>query len=231
MKTKYLISFLLSFFFIFGCSQSSTRTITVQGNGSVSFVPDIIELSVNVSYTEPKLTDALSKTKSTINTIQEITQKYKIEENDIKTSNVESNKAYNTYRDVETFIGYRSSQTTRITIRKISDFESFSNDLMGAGIYSIDDVTFTHSKIKEYTDEANLKALQDADRIADNMTKEMKIIKGKILYINNTTESSIYGASGYSSYSYNKGLFSGGISISTGIMEVNKLVIVTYEIK
>jgi hypothetical protein len=231
MKYRLILASMACILLLFSCARNPIRTITVQGEGKVSIVPDMLEVSVNVSFTESTLNTALQKTKSTIAKVHDVLAKYRIATADIQTSNVQSNKEYAYDRQNEPiFRGYSSAQSTRITIRDISIFESLTNDLMGLGISGIDDVKYSHSNIEGLLNEANLDALSDAEKRADEMLKHMNQKKGKVLIINSTTEEPQFYAVGYSGETMNKGLSSGGITISTGIMDVIRHVVVTYRI-
>jgi uncharacterized protein YggE len=73
---------------------SANRIITVRGIGRVTFVPDIINLGIEIKNRDNDLLTAVGKTKETVIKFLEICKKFNILDEDIRTTNVNTNKSY-----------------------------------------------------------------------------------------------------------------------------------------
>lgn len=230
-KAFACMALLASLIVVSGCAKSD-RTISVSGVGTVTYVPDMIVLSITVKNTNPRLADALAQTKSTIADLLTVSKKFGIADADIKSSFINTDKEYTNgnYNTEPKFIGYSATQTSQITYRDLARFEEFSAELLALRVTSINNVTFSHSKASDYSSEADLLALDDAKASAQKMAERMNIRLGKILYLTNSQEASGFSGDMMYERAYSKNL-SGGIVVSPGILSVSRAVHVVYQIR
>ncbi|MBB5219971.1 uncharacterized protein YggE [Treponema rectale] len=213
------------------CSKKELRTINVSGEGTVSFVPDIVKISINVKNVEPRLADSLAKTNATVKQLIDICKKYSVDDKDIKTGLVQTNKEYHWQYNPEkrVFDGYSSTQNTSITFRHIDEFEQFSEEILALDVTSLTDLTFDHSERSKYEAEANLLALDNAKESAEKLSGRINEKLGKVLKITDAAYSDAEGEAAVSANYYSKSL-SSGITASPGILTVKKCINVKYEI-
>ena len=193
-----------------------------------------VVVSITVKNTNMELYKSLSQTKETILEILNVCNDFGIDDIDIKSSRVNTNKEYTreNYQAEQKFVGYSATQTTQITYRDISKFEELSEKILSLNVTSINQVTFDHSKKTEYKAEADLLALDDAKQSAQKIADRMGVKLGKILYISNTN----YSSNPYFEIDYLQGLSyqrsgNSGIIVSPGILSESKNVQVIYEVK
>lgn len=212
-----------------GCNQSPD-TVTVQGEGIVRAVPDVVDMTIEIKFIKPKLQEAVQKTRSTVDTLLELCNKYHIDTKDIKTSYISSGKEYQWINNSNKFIGFSSMQMNNITVRDISKFEKFSGELLELGINSIDNIQFTTSRLEQLQAEANILALENASAsakaIADKISRklgEVKRVQDAGVEVPNDLAFNRFNV-------MEKRVDNASIVLNPGIIEVKKKVIVMYEL-
>jgi uncharacterized protein len=213
--------------------QVEKRTMNVTGTGKATFVPDTVSFSVTIRNLSPTLEEAAGQTKKTVADILNVSKKYGIDEKDLTTSYIRTDKEYANQNGNEApkFIGYSSTQSTNIVYKDLPKFEAFSKELLGLKITSMDDMAFSRSNYAEYASQADLLALDDARQAAQKMADKMKVQLGEVLFISNTGENppAVYAGS-YDARSFAKNV-GGGIVLSPGALAVTKNVQVVFKIK
>jgi uncharacterized protein YggE len=70
--------FFVAAIFLFSCSNKEQKqeTIKVSGEGKIRVKPDLVILTVNVSFTQPRMADAVRLTQGTVDTVVSILEKY-----------------------------------------------------------------------------------------------------------------------------------------------------------
>ncbi|MCR5606516.1 MAG: SIMPL domain-containing protein [Treponema sp.] len=238
MWKKNLVGMLLflALFSITSCSNSKAKVIKVYGNGEVTYIPDIVTMTVKLKDVKPALKDAIANTNATSKKLLELCDKYSIADEDIKTSFAQSGKEYEYQNGKNIFVGFRSEQSIQITFRELQKIEEFTGEILALQVYSLGDFKYSHSKKSEYESEANLLALDDAKAAAEKMAARMNVKIGDVLYISDVDEPSYnYYGNYYNSYEYetmSKQLnSSSGFVVAPGILSSKKNVVVTFEIK
>ena len=159
--------FVCALFFATSCSNDRARVIKVFGNGEVTYIPDIVTMTVKLKDVKPVLRDAIANTNATSKKLLNLCKEYAIADEDIKTSIAQSGREY-TYRSgEEVFVGFRSEQSIQITFRELSRIEEFTGEILALQVYSLGDFKYSHSKKSEFESEANLLALDDAKAAAE----------------------------------------------------------------
>ncbi len=234
-KTLFFVLLAFALFTSFSCSGKTKRVIAVSGSGEVTYLPDMVTMTVSVKKVNPTLQASVDQTKESITEIMKVCKDYAIPDIDIKTSFAQTGKEYHWENNKQVFDGYKAEQTTEIIFRDLDKFEEFTGKILAVKVYSLGNFKFGHSKKSEYESEANLLALDDAKLAAEKMAERMNVKLGKVIYIadNVAAYSYSYGASyGTESVYMAKNMSStSGFSVSPGLLKANKNVTVTYEIK
>jgi uncharacterized protein YggE len=166
-----------------------------------------------------------------------VSKKYVVEATDIKTSSISANKDYDYERDRSVFKGYQASQAVDITLKDISRFEKFTEEILATRISRIENLTFSNSKADSIMREVDLLAIDDARTSAGKICERTGVKLGKILDISN------YGPPDedeqeWSSFRrrasiglYGKGIGGRGFQVSPEILVYSKTAFITYEIE
>ena len=215
-------SFLIVVLFLFSCSsQEKYKKIRVSGEGKIRVMPNLVILTINVSFTKPKMVDAVAQTQETVDSVLFILEKFGRKNFDIKTSSISANKSYEYVGNANKFMGYKADQTIDFVLNDISKFTELTGKLLETKINSISQIQFNHSKADSLLREADLLAYDDALKSANKLTARANIKLGKLLFISNDLTNS--GNEGYSTGdridTYSKGYGGRGFKISPEVIE------------
>jgi len=228
--------FLFIAILLFSCDSTEkqeTKSIKVSGEGKIRVKPDKVILTLNVSFTRPRMADAVRMTQTTIDSVVSILEKYASTENDIKTSSISANKAYEYRGNREVFIGYQASQSIDFDLNDIQQFTTLTGRLLETEISSISNIQFGHSKADSLFREADLLAYDDAYKSAQKLCARADVTLGTLLYISNTEhannqyEGNYYGSA---INTYNKAYGGRGFKISPEVLEFSRTIVSEYSI-
>lgn len=131
-----------------------------------------------------------------------------------------------------------ASQTVDITLKDISRFEKFTEEILATRISQIENLAFSHSKEDSILREVDLLAIDDAHNSAQKICQRTQVKLGKILNISNYGGEEDDGESGRSrGYRrgriglYGKGIGGRGFQLSPEILVYSKAAFITYEIE
>jgi len=228
------ILLLLTCFFLLSCSDTEKRpdSIKVSGEGKLRVMPDQVILTIDVSFVQPRMGDAVRLSQQTVDSVVGILSKFGNRQNDIKTSSISANKEYNYDRGRSVFVGYKAEQSIDFLLNDISKFTELTGKLLSTKINSIAQVQFGHSKADSLLREADLLAYDDALKSANKLCERAKVSLGKVLYMTNSEiefDPSVYSNMG-SINTFNKSYGGEGFKISPEVLVFRRKVISEYEI-
>lgn len=228
---KLAIPFLL--FLFTSCSESPhANSIRVSGEGKIRVMPDQVILTITISFTQPRMVDAVRLTQQTVDSVQLILEKYGNKNQDIKTSSISANKAYQYVGNRDKFVGYQAQQTIDFVLNDISKFTDVTGKLLETKINSISQIQFNHSKSDSLFREADLLAYDDALKSANKLSARANVKLGKLVFMSN--DNSNPNDAGYSSFdrieTYNKGYGGRGFKISPEVIEFRRTIKTEYAI-
>ncbi|WP_192823368.1 SIMPL domain-containing protein [Rufibacter sp. LB8] len=231
-----LLSLLLAFT---SCTQEKTQNqerIRVSGEGKIRVKPNMLIITLQVAFTQPRMADAVRQTQQTVDSVVSILGQFGNLGKDLKTSSVSANKeySYNTGRSV--FVGYQASQSIDFVLNDITKFTELTAKLLQTKISSISQLQFGHTQADSLFREADLLAYDDAFKSANKLTKRANVTLGRMLYLSNTSDpsSSGSGATSVMRQEMNaeaKGFGGSGFKISPEVLEFKRMVVSEYEIK
>ncbi len=219
--------------FLFSCNRiDKPKKISVSGEGKIRVMPNLVILTINVSFTKPKMVDAVRATQETVDTVLLILEKFGNKALDIKTSSISANKDYDYEGNKNKFIGYKAEQTIDFVLNDINKFTTLTGKLLETKINSIAEIQFSHSKADSLFREADLLAYDDALQSANKLTNRANVKLGKLLFVSNNMANS--NNEGYSSgeriNTYNKGYGGRGFKISPEVIEYKRSITTEFEI-
>lgn len=234
---KYL-TILLSALFIISCvpdKATNQEKIRVTGEGKIRVKPNLVILTLQVSFTQPRMVDAVRLTQETVDSVVNILEQYGNLEQDLKTSSVSANKEYNYNGRTQVFVGYQAEQSIDFELKDISKFTELTGKLLQTKISSISQIQFGHTQADSLFREADLLAYDDALKSANKLCQRANVSLGRLLFLSNIGGS---GGQGDRSFvvqeamnTYAKGYGGGGFKISPEVLEFKRNVVSEYALK
>lgn len=234
---KYII--LAASIFLFSCNSNEVEQkekIRVTGEGKIRTKPDQVTLTLNVSFTRPRMAEAVATTQQTIDSVLNILTRYARNESDIKTSSISANKEYTYNGRVNVFAGYQASQSVDFTLNDINKFTELTGKILETKISSISQIRFGHSKADSLFREADLLAYDDALKSAQKLCKRAGVSLGGLIFMSNAQGGGGYGDS--DSYAmaeevqtFNKGFGGSGFRVSPEVLEFRRNIVSEYKIE
>lgn len=213
-------------------SNDKPKKIRVSGEGKIRVMPNLVILTINVSFTKPRMIDAVKETQETVDSVLFILEKFGKKDFDIKSSSISANKNYEYVGNTNKFIGYQAQQTIDFVLNDISKFTDLTGKILETKINSISQIQFSHSKADSLLREADLLAYDDAFKSANKLTERANVKLGKLYFISNDKSTS--DEQGYSTGeridTYNKAYGGRGFKIAPEVIEFKRSITTEYEI-
>ena len=185
MKRKIVAVFGVSLFFIASTALSAAqecgprpRLISVTGTSEINVAPDQVVLSLGVESRDKDLSVAKTQSDARTKRVLRLAHDAGVEPKDIETSALTMGAVYSEEK-VPRLLGYEVSQTTTITLRDLSKYESLMTKLLQAGINRVNGINFGIAETRKYRDEARSKAIRAAKEKAVAMAADLGQTVGK----------------------------------------------------
>jgi uncharacterized protein YggE len=209
-----------------------SATIKVSGEGKIRVKPDLIIMTINIEFVQPRMADAVRLSQQTADSVVAILMQF-AGKDDIKTSNISANKEYDYNRNHPVFTGYSAQQSIDFVLKDLGRFTDLTSKLLTTRINAISGIQFGHSKSDSLLREADLLAYDDAQKSAHKLCERANVKLGKLVYLTNTGESET-GESVYSNMgninTFNKSYGGEGFKISPEVLVFCRKVISEYSI-
>lgn len=171
--------------------------ITVTGTAEVMVAPDEVNFSIDVTKTNKDLQIAKRLNDETVSKVLELTRRFSITPQNVKTDYISVEMKYESIRDAQKkiynedgdevgtkiFRGYEVSKTVIVKLTDISRFEEFFAEALKTGITEINSVKFETSKLRENKDKARDLAMKAAREKATAMAAAVGQPIGKAIRI------------------------------------------------
>lgn len=160
-------------------------TIRVLGRALVETAPDFVTVRVGVASRAPTPTAALDQNSASARKIIDLAKKFGIDERDMQTDAVNLSQAFKTVRDPNGTTrqepdGYAAINAVQVKLGDLSRLGMFMRQVLDQGATNIGGVQFGLVNPEPATDEARLKAVEDAVRQAQRLADAAKVKLGKI---------------------------------------------------
>ncbi len=151
-------------------SISDQAHISVQGTGSISAKPDLVNLQVGVQVQKDKLEDAQSEASSKMDAVMKQLKGAGVDDKDISTSqyNVEPVMNYNPNQP-PTITGFRVTNILNVKLRDATKAGKLIDDLVSSGANTVYGVSFSFSDPSALMRQAREQAMTDAKSKADQL--------------------------------------------------------------
>ncbi len=172
-------------------------TVTVVGTAEVLVPPDEVVFSLDVAKLDKELQTAKRLNDESVGKILELTRRFGVAPQNVKTEYVSVEMKYQSIRDAkikvydedgdeigkQIFRGYQVSKTVIIKITDISRFEEFFTEVLKTGISEVNSVKFETSKSRENKDIARDMAMKAAKEKATALAASIGQNIGKAVRI------------------------------------------------
>jgi uncharacterized protein len=147
------------------------RTVTVTGIGRVLIRPDIAELRVGVTITEPTVDSARSASAKALNGVLATLKGLGVAEHDLRTSivSVQPQYDYSKQSAPPRLVGYQFTNLVAATLREIDKVGDAIDGALGAGATTIDQIEFRVDDQSAVEKDAREAAVADARARADTL--------------------------------------------------------------
>jgi uncharacterized protein len=229
-----ILLFAMSACLLLSCHEARKKsaTIKVSGEGKIRVKPDLINLTINIHFVQPRMADAVRLSQQTADSVVAILQQF-AQQDDIKTSNISADKEYDYIKNRNVFVGYKAEQSIDFVLRDLNRFTDLTARLLATRINGISNVEFGHSKADSILREADLLAYDDAHKSAGKLCERANVKLGGLVYLTNTgdVESDEAVSSNMGNIrTMNKGYGGEGFKISPEILVFSRKVISEYNI-
>lgn len=157
-------------------SAEDVKTIFVNGEGTVSIVPDIIHISIGVSTEGENITETINENSAKVNAVREAITARGIASEDIKTTNYNlytQQKYYSDTNEMSDEYIYTVNNNFQITVRDLNILNDVLNACVDAGANNINSIEYDTAKRDEANDLAREYAIDDAidkaQKVADKL--------------------------------------------------------------
>jgi uncharacterized protein YggE len=147
-----------------------TRTISVNGTGEVSAVPDLATITLGVMSSAATAQEALAANTKSMTDVMALLKKEGIAEKDIATSNFNVSPRYDYGQggnQPPKVVGYDVSNTVTVQVRKADALGDLLDKAVTAGSNQIYGISFSVAKPEALLDAARTAAVADAKRKAE----------------------------------------------------------------
>lgn len=208
-------------------------TISVEGEGKVTAVPDIAELTFGVQTGPQKTANAAKDilTKS-MNAAFEAVKALGIEEKDISTEYLSLNPSYDWNEGRQTLRGYEGSQQLRVKVRDLDKVSDVLSAAVNAGANQAGGVQFTIDDPQGLRAEAREKAIKNAQEKAEVLADQLGV---KIVKLQSFNEGGGYSPPmpymAKAMEGVGGGVEDAGVPLPPGEQEIQVNVSLTFEVK
>ena len=226
---KFLILFIFTLIGVLSVSAQDTDkmpTITVTGTAEMQVAPDQVVFSLDVTKIDKNLQIAKRLNDETVGKVLELTRRFSILPQNVKTDYISVEMKYEQIRDAKKkvydedgdevgakiFKGYEVSKTVIVKLTDISRFEEFFAEALKTGITEVNSVKFETSMLRENKDKARDLAMKAAQEKASAMATSIGQTIGKAIRV-------IEGNTANQNYSYSANLTSNTVSVGGNFSE------------
>lgn len=220
-------------------SMYPATTITVEGTGEATAIPDVARISFSVTEDATTVADAQNAATTKTDEALAALEDLGVEESDVKTL------SYNVYPQYEyqnctamycpptmsspRIIGYEVSQTIEVTVRDTAKAGDILQALGTTEVQNISGPNFTVDDADSVKAEAREMAIAEAKEKAKQLAKELGVSLGKVVSFYENTPYPMYGYGG--DMRMESAVAQAAPSLPTGEQETSVSVSITYEIR
>ncbi|MFA6215640.1 MAG: SIMPL domain-containing protein [Patescibacteria group bacterium] len=215
-----------------GRESQQTYTITIDGEGKVTAIPDIAEISLGLQTNKATVADAQKENTDKMNQIISELKKMGIDAKDIQTTNYSIYPNYDWTTGRQVLRDYSVSQNVSVKIRDLTKVGTIVDKAGSLGANQVGSLSFTIDEPEKLKQQAREKALANAKEKAEALAKVAGVKLGKLVSFTESGNSSV---PIYRDYAV-KSLAAGGPemapapAVEPGSQDIIIDVMITYEV-
>jgi uncharacterized protein YggE len=183
MKRVFLI---LPFVMLISCNpKNDYKTILLKASGTVEIAPNEASIIITASCLNSDIKQAKSCLIDITSNLDDDLRGFGIQKEDILTTNVNLNKQYIWSNNSQVFNGYSASTTTSVRVRDLKMLDELYSNLLSNDKLSVGSLTYSHSKMDSINNIAYIRALENANRLADQILTQLPEKNKSILQVSN----------------------------------------------
>jgi len=155
--------------------------ISITGEGKVFVKPDIGQINLGVSVDRSNVLEAQQRAAELVNRVLAVLKEKGIEEKDIKTTNYSIHPRYDYLEARQVLKGYEVTQNFEVKIRDLSKVGEVLSAAASTGANQVGGLVFTTEDPATLLLEARDKAIEDAKRKAEELSKKLGVRLGKVI--------------------------------------------------
>ena len=210
-----------------GRTEQQIYTITIDGEGKVTAIPDIAQISLGIQTDKSTVVQAQQENTDKMNKIIVELKKTGIDAKDIKTTNYSIYPRYDWANGTQILHGYTVSQNVSVKIRDLEKVGAIVDQAGNAGANQVNNLGFKVDDEEKLKIEARQKAIEDAKSKASMLKKQLGIRLGKIV---NYQEGGYYPPIYLKAETFGGGVGGDGPEVPAGENEIVVNVTITYQI-
>jgi len=180
------VLFILPFVLLLSCNpKNDYKTILLKASGTVEIAPNEASIMITASCLNIDIKQAKSCLIDITSNLDNDLRDFGIQKEDILTTNVNLNKQYIWSNNSEVFNGYSASTTTIVRVRDLKILDELYTNLLSNDKLSLGSLTYSHSKMDSINNMAYIKALENANKLADQILTQLPEKNKSILQVSN----------------------------------------------
>lgn len=234
-KNRIAILALLAFCLLISAisvAAQDTKTITVNGTGTVNLDPDIVHVTVGVSTTDRDISTSVNKNTEIVGAITDALLGAGIAQEDLNTLNYSmySSQVYDSETDsfLEGVYNYYVDYSYRVTVRDISTLNEILNLCIDNGANGINGIEFDSSQRNEAVDLAREYAIENAADKAENIAEKIGVELSGIISVDARDSQSLTGTINRSQVNDYMAMGGSGTAPVSGTLSVSADVSIVY---
>lgn len=162
-----------------------TDLFTVSGEGKITVTPDVAILNLGMTTKKNTVKLAQAEANTVVNALTNAVKEFGVKETDIKTTNYSVYPDYDYNAGSNRIVGYNVNINLSVTVRNIDSVNEILDKATTLGANTVGGIQFTvdEEKLKELTQEARKKAVEDAKIKASSLSTAAGMTLGKIVNI------------------------------------------------
>lgn len=161
------------------------KTLMIKASGEVETLPNEARFSVQLSCLDKSVAEAKECLVQKSNELNKKLLQAGLKQEDILTTSVDLEKSYSWERNSRVFEGYRSSTTLYVTVKDLEKLDLLYTDLLENPNLEIGGLSYSHSQLDSLKNDAYVKALRNAKKLAAKLTTELPQKDLEILKVGN----------------------------------------------
>lgn len=205
---------------------TTQHTVTVNGTGIVSVVPDTANATIGAMVTDTSVATALNDVDQRVNAIVKVLHDNGVADQDIKTTNFSVTVNYDYNSPARPITGYTVTHLLRFSVSPVAKIGTIIGVAVDAGANQVSSIVFTTADPSSATQQARAKAVDDALMKAQQLASAANMQVGSPISMSEGTS-----VTPIDSKSAVGGTGASGVTIEGGQQQIEVDVVVTYELQ